>query len=565
MYRNGIWSAILGFLLWSVPGWVMMTSTALLVAILPSELPRWVRFLENGLASVAVGLAGLAAYRLTDKVLHHRTHSILCWLSACVAILYQAQWLPPLLIFTGGLVTVAGSVAIKENGNWNWNWSWTWNRRGMGAGAGASADAGASSSSMVGEEPDAITVEVPGRSSPATAATNTATNMTTTTSRRPVRGIVPARTSLDPATTQALVGGIADALEVTTRHHVEHHHQHQRPVDSTTVPAQPKPTQKPPVLLLPSASAQPQPPIEASEESLAVAGEDRSLLSSFPQFPSPYESDMHANYFCTVRQGAGILIGVVVTLVVCFVVRATVPKTSPYLPIHIFAVFFITGTIIFGGGPVVIPLLYSYVVDPGWVTDSEFVLGLTVISIIPGPNFNFGAYCGGLAMRHFVSSPSMATTTTMTTTTMDSAGWTAAEIIFGSVVGFVGIFLPGLAVKTGVLPLWKSVQKHPMIKIALDGVSAAAIGLVWSAVYLLAKNSVRPVGGGVGGGNSGGSGDGGVEVAQRNAGLLGDPVYVVISMTTFVGLAFLKWPPFVMILLGAAVSMVYYGFYVISI
>jgi chromate transport protein ChrA len=47
-----------------------------------------------------------------------------------------------------------------------------------------------------------------------------------------------------------------------------------------------------------------------------------------------------------------------------------------------------TGTIIFGGGPVVIPLLREYVVDEGWVTPRDFLIGLAVIQAFPGPNFN---------------------------------------------------------------------------------------------------------------------------------------------------------------------------------
>ena len=46
------------------------------------------------------------------------------------------------------------------------------------------------------------------------------------------------------------------------------------------------------------------------------------------------------------------------------------------------------GTIIFGGGPVVIPLLREYVVEPGWVSPRDFLIGLAMIQALPGPNFN---------------------------------------------------------------------------------------------------------------------------------------------------------------------------------
>ena len=60
---------------------------------------------------------------------------------------------------------------------------------------------------------------------------------------------------------------------------------------------------------------------------------------------------------------------------------------------------YLAGTIIFGGGPVVIPLLRSYVVGPGWVSGRDFLLGLAMIQAWPGPNFNFAVYLGALALR----------------------------------------------------------------------------------------------------------------------------------------------------------------------
>jgi chromate transport protein ChrA len=62
---------------------------------------------------------------------------------------------------------------------------------------------------------------------------------------------------------------------------------------------------------------------------------------------------------------------------------------------------YLAGTIIFGGGPVVIPLLKVYVVDPGWVSSRDFLLGLAIIQAFPGPNFSFAIYLGGLALQRF--------------------------------------------------------------------------------------------------------------------------------------------------------------------
>ncbi|TPX49161.1 hypothetical protein SeMB42_g02717 [Synchytrium endobioticum] len=72
--------------------------------------------------------------------------------------------------------------------------------------------------------------------------------------------------------------------------------------------------------------------------------------------------------------------------------------------LHVWGTFYFTGSIIFGGGPVMIPLLQSYVVGPGWLTDREYLIGLAAINALPGPLFNFAAYCGALALRASIGS-----------------------------------------------------------------------------------------------------------------------------------------------------------------
>lgn len=76
------------------------------------------------------------------------------------------------------------------------------------------------------------------------------------------------------------------------------------------------------------------------------------------------------------------------------VLRGTLP--SPPLLYRLFANMYLAGTIIFGGGPVVIPLLREYVVAEGWVSPRDFLIGLALIQGFPGPNFNFAVYLGGL-------------------------------------------------------------------------------------------------------------------------------------------------------------------------
>ncbi|KAJ4301992.1 hypothetical protein N0V88_002123 [Collariella sp. IMI 366227] len=69
---------------------------------------------------------------------------------------------------------------------------------------------------------------------------------------------------------------------------------------------------------------------------------------------------------------------------------------APSLLYRLFANMYLAGTIIFGGGPVVIPLLREYVVAEGWVSPRDFLIGLAVIQAFPGPNFNFAVFLGSL-------------------------------------------------------------------------------------------------------------------------------------------------------------------------
>ncbi|KKY20009.1 putative chromate transport protein [Phaeomoniella chlamydospora] len=94
---------------------------------------------------------------------------------------------------------------------------------------------------------------------------------------------------------------------------------------------------------------------------------------------------------------------------------------NPPRGISLFANLYLAGTIIFGGGPVVIPLLREYIVAEGWVSPRDFLLGLALIQSFPGPNFNFAVYLGSLA----------------------TAG-TSLPSSLGALIGFVGIFTPAI-------------------------------------------------------------------------------------------------------------------------
>ena len=120
--------------------------------------------------------------------------------------------------------------------------------------------------------------------------------------------------------------------------------------------------------------------------------------------------------------------------------------------------FYRTGALVFGGGHVVLPLLRELVVAPGWISSDDFLAGYGAAQAIPGPLFTLAAYLG--------------------------ARFHGGEGGFvGAIVALVAIFLPGLLLVAGALPLWRSIGDTPVAARAVAGINAAVVGLLVAALY----------------------------------------------------------------------------------
>lgn len=184
----------------------------------------------------------------------------------------------------------------------------------------------------------------------------------------------------------------------------------------------------------------------------------------------------------------------------------------------VFANLYLAGTIIFGGGPVVVPLLREYIVAPGWVSSRDFLLGLAITQAFPGPNFNFAVYLGALAVNG-----------------------SSVRNVIGAVIGFVAIFTPGLWLYTGCMGLWSTMRKLYAVRACLRGIHAAAVGLVFTAVYRLFETGYLD------------------SEVQNGGSLSRDPWWIVIIAVSFVGGLHFKLTPPLAILLGAAMGLIKYG------
>src|SRR5690606_9364283 len=151
--------------------------------------------------------------------------------------------------------------------------------------------------------------------------------------------------------------------------------------------------------------------------------------------------------------------GAVAMLVIFFgllvgrpIIRKFTPDPSMWLGVS--DTFYRVGSLVFGGGHVVLPLLATEVVTPGWLSEDAFLAGYGIAQAVPGPLFTFAAYLG---------------------TAM--GGW-----LLGS-VALVAIFLPSFLLVAGVLPFWERIRRYTAMQSALAGVNASVVGILLAALY----------------------------------------------------------------------------------
>jgi chromate transport protein ChrA len=218
----------------------------------------------------------------------------------------------------------------------------------------------------------------------------------------------------------------------------------------------------------------------------------------------------------TWKIGTCIIAGFFSSFVIIMTVRSLI--RNPPRGVSLFANLYLAGTIIFGGGPVVIPLLREYIVAEGWVSPRDFLLGLALIQSFPGPNFNFAVYLGSLATAQ-----------------------TSLPSFVGAIIAFLGIFTPGIIILTGVMGLWKVLRSRRWLLSVLRGLNAGAVGLVFTAVYKLWQIGF-------------------VDAENQSGSPLGrDPWWVAITATSFVGGAWFGLKAPLAILLGGVMGMAWYA------
>lgn len=155
--------------------------------------------------------------------------------------------------------------------------------------------------------------------------------------------------------------------------------------------------------------------------------------------------------------------------------------------------FYRSGSLVFGGGHVVLPLLEREVVAVGWVGEQQFLAGYGAAQAVPGPLFTFAAYIGAV-----------------------TAG------ISGAIIATIAIFAPAFLLVVGTLPFWSDLRRNTKIQSALAGINAAVVGILLAALYDPIWTTTMK-----------------------------QPADFVLAAALFLLLVFWKWPPWTIVIAGA--------------
>ena len=183
----------------------------------------------------------------------------------------------------------------------------------------------------------------------------------------------------------------------------------------------------------------------------AIVG--RAFFAGDAPAPAPATADARSGRFPGGRRSM-----IALALFVALLVGLPLLRLATNAPVVATAdAFYRSGSLVFGGGHVVLPLLHTTVVDPGWVSEDRFLAGYGLTQAMPGPLFTFAGYLGA-------------------TSSLPPAG------VAGGIIAIVAVFLPSFLLLVGLLPAWETVRGWPLARSALVGVNAAVVGLLAAAL-----------------------------------------------------------------------------------
>jgi chromate transporter len=133
---------------------------------------------------------------------------------------------------------------------------------------------------------------------------------------------------------------------------------------------------------------------------------------------------------------------------------------------NLFENFYRFGSIVFGGGQALIPMmLYQFVSRPQtpWINQSQLLTGYGMLQAVPGPVFSICTFVGGIAMSTY------------------GPIWQ----IIGCLTATLGVFLPSTLLLLFLFPLYQNLKKYVVIFRSIEGINAAIVGIVWASGIVL--------------------------------------------------------------------------------
>lgn len=151
---------------------------------------------------------------------------------------------------------------------------------------------------------------------------------------------------------------------------------------------------------------------------------------------------------------------------------AVINRTSPFsLPIRLFENFYRNGIMIFGGGQVLVPFMFTEFVNmKAYLSSDQFLSGYALQQALPGPTFSFTSFVGAMSLKN--------------------AGYSIYGQVAGGIIAVLGINLPGLILILFIVPFWNDLKKITRIKNSLSGINAVSVGFMGAAFILL----LQPIG-----------------------------------------------------------------------
>ncbi len=148
------------------------------------------------------------------------------------------------------------------------------------------------------------------------------------------------------------------------------------------------------------------------------------------------------------------------------ILAAIIGKISQHRSVLLFENIYRFGSLVYGGGNVLVPLMYEQFVHfKEYMTAQEFSIGYGLVQALPGPIFTLGTFASGMSMKSY------------------GLWWQ----LLGCIIGMVAIFLPGVLLIFFFYPIWQQVKKYPIFMKSVKGSNAVSTGLIISAAFILAQ------------------------------------------------------------------------------